>query len=185
MKKLCLFCIVGIALLGFSEYFGDFPLRAEVIDKIAAILDDELILMSEVQQMTDQPIVKILANLDGSTANRQDGLQYVIERRLLAREVQYLATPKELEPLKSLAMQYITNTYHQQEQQQFEQQLETSGVSEAELNEQLMLYMKGFDYIRRKYRFNADIDDQEVVMNLFEQWIKDLKAKAQIQILRS
>ena len=185
MKKLCIMCAVAICLLGSGAYFSGSPLRAEVIDKIVAILDDELILLSELQAMTENPVVSALANLDGARMNIQDVLQYVIERRLLAREIHYLATPKELEPVKSLALQYILATYHQNDQQQFEQQLQIGGVSEAELKNELMLYMKGFDYIRRKYRFNANVADQEVVMNLFQQWLKDLKAKAQIQILGS
>jgi hypothetical protein len=43
--------------------------------------------------------------------------------------------------------------------------------------------MKGLDYIRRKYRFNADVDDPDVVLKLFQQWLDELHAKAEVQTL--
>lgn len=171
-----------LTAMGFF-FFGCSVARAEVIDKIVAILNDEIILLSELHEVMENPAVNVLVHLDSANSKVQDVLQYVIERQLLAREIQYLATPKDLETVKSLAIQYIVNTYYQQQRQVFDQQLAASGISEAQLNDELLLYMKGVDYIRRKYRFNANIDDQDVVMNLFQQWAKELKTKAQVQIL--
>ncbi len=159
---------------------------AEVIDKLAALLDDELILLSEIREDTEKPVARILANLDNSSNIDQDSLDYVIERRLLLREIQYLAIPKEKDVVMSLATQYIMNRYHKQNTQNFEQQLKAQGITPAELEDELMLYIKGMDYIRRKYRFNAfntDISDPVVVLNLFQEWLETLKAKASIQVL--
>ncbi|GAK56103.1 hypothetical protein U27_03065 [Candidatus Vecturithrix granuli] len=181
MKKMIVSLFLGGLAAGF--FFSGLIVRAEVIDKIAAILNDEVILLSELHEVMENPAVNVLVHLDSANSKIQDVLQYVIERQLLAREIQYLATPKDLETVKSLAIQYIVNTYYQQQRQPFDQQLATSGISEAQLNDELLLYMKGVDYIRRKYRFNANIDDQDVVMNLFQQWVKELKTKAQVQIL--
>lgn len=171
-------CMIGAAFL-----LTGLTIRAEVIEKIVAILDNELILLSELHEVMENPAVNVLVNLNGTTTNIQEVRQYIIERRILEREIQYLATPKALEPVKTLALHYIVNTYYQQQQQSFEQQLAASDLSEPQLNDELMLYMKGFDYIRRKYRFNANIDDQKIVMNLFQQWVNELKTKAQIQLL--
>lgn len=181
MKMMRIWLFLGGLAAGF--FFSGLSARAEVIDKIAAILNDEVILLSELREVMERPAVNVLVHLEGASSKIQDVLQYVIERQLLAREIQYLATPKDLETVKALAIRYIVNTYYQQQSQPFEQQLAASGISESQLNDELLLYMKGVDYIRRKYRFNANIDDQDVIMNLFQQWVKDLKAKAQVQIL--
>ena len=163
----------------FSNPFA----RAEVIDKIVAVLDDELILLSEVREYMEKPVVRILANLANSTNIEQDALQYIIEHRLLLREIQYLAFPKEKELAMALATQYIIDTYYNKDTQDFEQQLQTEGITDTELEEELTLYMKGVDYIRRKYRFNADIDAPDVVLNLLQAWFKDLKVRTKIQTL--
>lgn len=179
MKNLIV--VVLVYCVGIGVLPGSTPGKAEVIDKIVALLDEELILLSEIRENTEKPAGRILANLDNSTNIDRDALQYVIERRLLLREIQYLAVPKEREVVRDLAAQYIINTYHNQNTREFKQQLEAQGITQAELDEELMLYMKGVDYIRRKFRFNVDINDSEVVLNLFQKWVEDLKAKARIQ----
>ena len=155
--------------------------QAEIIDKIVAILDDELILLSEIRECIEKPSVQLIANLGTSSDREQDALQYMIERRLLQKEIQYLATPKDREPILSVAKRYLINTYYDENTQAFDQQIQVRGMTEANLEEELELYIKGVDYIRRKYRFNADIDDPDVVLNLFHKWLKELKVKAKIQ----
>lgn len=179
MKNLIVIVCVYCLAIGFL--FSSSTTPAEVIDKIVAILDEELIFLSEIRECTEKPVVKVLANLQNSPNIEQDALQYMIERRLLQQDIQYLAFPKERDLTMSLALQYIINTYHKGDEQGFKQQLQAQAITDAELEEELTLYMKGIDYIRRKYRFNADIDTPDVVSNLFQQWLKELKAKAKIQ----
>ncbi len=173
--------IVGTVLVGIYFFLQNTPAQAEVIDKIVAILNEELILLSEVRECMRKPSVRVLANLDASVDIDQDALRYIIERQLLSREIQYLAFPREEELIKSLAIQYIVNTYHSKDTQTFAEKVQAQGITEAEIEQELTLYMKGIDYIRRKYRFSADIDDSDIVLNLFQQWIKDLQAQAKIQ----
>ena len=163
------------------SYLWSPPIRAEIIDKIVAILDEELILLSELRECISKPVVKVVANLDGSVNIEQDALRYMIERRLLLREVQYLAFPDEKDLVKSLATQYIINMYYHKDAPAFAAKVQTQGIADAELAQELTLYMKGIDYIRRKSRFNADIDNPEVVLDLFQKWMKDLQARAKIQ----
>ncbi len=153
---------------------------AEVIDKILAFLDDELILLSEVRECAAKPVTRIVANLDQSSDEERDALDYLIEQRLLQREISYLAFPRERERIMSLVMEYLSSAYYDGNRQSLEQQLQQQGFSGAVLEQELELYMKGMDYIRRKYRFNADSNDPEVALHLFQQWMNDLKAKAEI-----
>ena len=166
--------IIGLGFISNS-------VTAEIIDKIVAVLDEELILLSEVRERMERPVVRILANLDGAADIEQESLQYIIEERLLQREIQYLASPKDKELSTSLATQYIIEKYYKNDTQRFTQQLQEHSITATELEDGLILYLKGIDYIRRKYRFNANIDDSEVVLNLFRKWIKDLNARAKIQ----
>ena len=182
MKNLC-FILLYLLCMVISFSFTSIPIPAEVIDKIVVLLDEELILLSEVRERIDQPVVRILANLKGAENIEQDALPYIIEERLLQREIQYLAFPKDPEFNLSLATQYIIEMYHNNDPQSFEQQLQQQSITDSMLEEGLTLYLKGIDYIRRKYRFNADINDSNVVLNLFRKWIKDLKARAKIQSL--
>lgn len=175
--------ILWIICVAISFCFQSTPVQAEVIDKIVAILDEELILLSEIREWSRKPVTRVMVNLEASTAVEQDVLQYIIERQLLQKEIQYLAFPKEKEFVKSLATQYIINTYHNKDAEAFAAKVQAHEITEAELEQELTLYMKGVDYIRRKYRFSSNIDDPAVVLDLFQKWVKDLRAKAKLQTL--
>jgi hypothetical protein len=172
--------IVWIVCEGIGFCLQDTPVRAEIVDKIVAMLDDELILLSEARECIKNPVARVIANLDASSDIEQDALRYLIEQRLLRREIQYLAFPKETELVRSWATTYIITTYHNKDAQTFAEKVHAQGITDAELEQELTLYMKGIDYIRRKYRFNVDITNPDVVLNLFQQWMKDLQAQAQI-----
>jgi hypothetical protein len=168
---------------GISFCFHGTPGEAEVIDKIVAILDEELILLSEVREYTEKPIARVIANLDASSDVDRDILRYMIERQLLLRSIQYLAFPKEKELVQTLATQYIINTYHNKNAQAFAEKVQTQGITEIEIEQELTLYMKGVDYIRRKHRFTEDIDDPDVVLELFREWVGELQAQVKVQTL--
>ncbi|MBD3307133.1 hypothetical protein GF339_11965 [candidate division KSB3 bacterium] len=177
--------IVLLALCCTLQVAGNSPPAwAEVIDKIAAVLDEDLVFLSELREEAESPVVKLLLNLDTTQNTTEDRvLPYVIERHLLLQAIQYLAPPKNQDLTMSLALRYLSNTYHDTEAPELEQQLEAAGISESALETEIMPYLKGIDYIRRKYRFTADIDAPEVVLNLFQQWINDLKAQTDIRTL--
>ena len=179
-KKFLTCCSLIPALLFTSAFAG-----AELIEKIVAILDGELILLSEIREELKDPVAQILANLDTDSTLQEDALPYVIERKLLQREIQYLSTPKEKDLTKSLALQYISINYEHSSLEELLQKINERKLSEEDLEQELLLYMKGVDYIRRKFRFNTDIDKQDVVLGLFQNWLKDLKVKAKIQMLDS
>jgi hypothetical protein len=178
--KIIRLCCVGIPLL-----MSSIVTSAEVIDKIVAILDNELILLSEIREQVERPVVAVFANIQPLVDPEEEALAYIVEQRLLRREIQYLAFPKEKEFGESLAIDYIVTAYKHGSVEEFKRQLQAQGVTEADLEKELTLYMKGIDYIRRKYRFNTDINDPDVVLNLFRQWLNDLHAKATLQKLSS
>ncbi|MCP4405715.1 MAG: hypothetical protein GY801_51485 [bacterium] len=180
LKKLLSCCSLILVLLFTSMSAG-----AELIEKIVAILDGELILLSEIREELKDPVAQTLANLALDSTLEEEALPYVIERKLLQREIQYLSAPKEKELAKLLALQYISTNYKHNSPEELRQKLDERGISDEALEQELLLYMKGVDYIRRKFRFNTDIDKPDLVLNLLQKWLKDLKAKAKIQMLDS
>lgn len=182
MKK-CAVIVIYLICVGLGAAFWSVPVRAELIDKIVAILGNEVILLSEVRECAEKPVVQVIAALGDSSDVEQAALRYMIERQLLVQEIQYLAFPRDKDVVRSLALQYIVNTYHQQDIQAFEEHVRTYGVTQSELEQELAVYMKGVDYIRRKYRFSEDVDNPERVLALFQAWLDELQNQTDIQIV--
>lgn len=182
MIKICVVIVLCIASVALSLWKTCETSIAEVIDKIAAIVDEDLILLSEIREYAAMPVVNLVANLAASEDVERATLDYIVERRLLLREVQYLAVPREDNMLKLLAMQYIAVHYHS-DLQAFIEQLEASGISEAERDQELTVYMQGMDYIRRRYRFTEEVENPEIVLNLFQTWLDTLRAQTTINVL--
>lgn len=157
--------------------------HAEVIDKIIAIFDQELILLSEIREQIARPATLIVANVPNSSQPEHDALPYIRERRLLKREIQYLASPKEPAQMQELALSYLAVTYQHGTADDLRKKLERAGISDALVEEELLLYMKGMDYIRRKHRFSDDIESPQVVMELFQTWINELNADTKFQMI--
>lgn len=174
---------IGLVMLGMLGGWPVAPAYADVIDRIVAILNEDLILLSEVREHAMQPAAQVVANLRTVTDPEDAPLHYMIERQLLAHEVQYLATPRETGLAKELALRYIVTAYHQQDRQAFSRAVQVAGISEAALEDELMLYMKGIDYIRRKYRFSEDIDNADRVFALFTNWLNELQDRATLQLV--
>jgi len=157
--------------------------QAEVIDKIVAVVNNDLILLSEVREHLARPAAQIVVAAETGVASEREALPYLIERKILTGEIQYLAFPKDRDFAWQLALQYLAATYQHQDAAAFAQRLQASQISPQALEDEFTLYLKGVDYIRRKYRFSADIDNPAIVFNLFEKWLVDLKAKMKIQEL--
>jgi hypothetical protein len=177
------FCVLMACVIAICAGWLAVPVRADIIDQIVAILDGDLILLSEVRELAMNPASRAVANLQQTSALEEKTLHYMIERQLLTREVRYLAVSREIATLKTLALQYIIERYHQQDAQAFSDVVQATGITGLELEQEVALYMKGMDYIRRKHRFSENIDNPETVVKLFEDWIDELRTQATIQIL--
>ncbi len=175
--KLC-FLAIGIMCCWTAA-----SVNSEIVDQIVAILNEDLILLSDIREQAIRPAARAVANLESEATLQDDTLHYLVERQLLAHEVQYLAVPRDIERTKELAIRYVAATYYRQESQAFFRAVQTTGITDAELEEELMLYMKGIDYIRRKYRFNEDVDDDDRVFALFTNWLNELRDQATLQMV--
>lgn len=183
MMKIFRMLIICLACISWYYCWSTGFVQAEVVDKIVVILDAELVLLSEVREHASKATARAVANLLEAETLEESTLHYIIERRLLNREVQYLAVPREQESLKALAIRYLVKIYHQQDAQAFSNIIQEFGVTDDELEQEVALYVKGIDYIRRKYRFSKNVEDADVVLKLFENWLNELKTQATIQIL--
>jgi hypothetical protein len=169
--------LIGIAGMGL----GTFPSQGEIIDKIVAVLGNDLILFSEVQEYAQQPVVQVVAHLEDNPEIEQDTLNYLLERQLLFQEMHYLPLPRDIEAVQTLAVRYIVATYYADNLAAFTANVQAHGIDAHTLADELAPYMQGLEYIRRKNRFQENGADPDGILRLFRAWLAELQAQTMIQ----
>lgn len=178
-----LFLTLLLVLIGWGIRSED-PVSAEVIDQIAAIVNADLILLSEVREASRQPAIQVIAHVNvTNNLALQQTVRYLIERQLLTQEIQALAMPREQAFGRSVALRYIITTYYGDNAAAFAEQLRIHHLTEIDLDQELAAHIKGIDYIRRKYRFSDDVDKPDLVLERFREWVAELQAQVNPQIL--
>jgi len=135
--------------------------RAEIIDRIAVTLDNQVITSSEVTLE-----IRLTAFLNGdpldfSPGARQKAAGRLIEQKLIRREIQigrYTApSPEEVEPmLKEIQGQRFHST------EEYRQALTTYGVSEDELKAHLLWQLTLLRFIDIRFRPGVQVTDAEI-----------------------
>lgn len=157
-----------------------------LVDKIVAIVQNtDIITWSELREAANSKSLGFLLDLRG-TPSENKVLQYLIENKLILHEIGYLSY-RNVEPIElDVALRWMRKAYIQQDssvptQEEFQKALEEKGISTEELKRLLEPQLRGIEYIRRKNRFTADIQDPEKVLELFENWIEELKKQGDIR----
>ncbi|HWP48729.1 MAG TPA: hypothetical protein VNM22_16355 [Candidatus Limnocylindrales bacterium] len=157
-----------------------------LVDKIVAIVQNtDIITWSELREAANSKSLGFLLDLQG-TPDEKKVLEYLIENRLILHEIGYLSH-RNVEPIElEVALRWIIKAYIQPghsllTREEFQKALEEKGISTQELKQLLEPQLRGIEYIRRKNRFTADIQDPEKVLELFENWIEELKKQGEIQ----
>ncbi|HLM98145.1 MAG TPA: hypothetical protein VK335_02620 [Bryobacteraceae bacterium] len=135
--------------------------RAEIIDRIAVTLDNQVITSSEVTLE-----IRLTAFLNGdpldfSPGARQKAAGRLIEQKLIRREIQigrYTApSPEEVEPmLKEIQGQRFHST------EEYRQALTNYGVSEDELKAHLLWQLTLLRFIDIRFRPGVQVTDAEI-----------------------
>jgi peptidyl-prolyl cis-trans isomerase SurA len=135
--------------------------RAEIIDRIAVTLDNQVITLSEITLE-----IRLTAFLNGdpldfSQGARQKAANRLIEQKLIRREIQvgrYTApTPEEVEPmLKEIQGQRFHST------EEYRQALTNYGVSEDELKAHLLWQLTLLRFIDIRFRPGVQVTDAEI-----------------------
>jgi len=135
--------------------------RAEVIDRIAVTLDNQIITESEVARE-----IRLSAFLNGDTLDfspeaRRKAADRLVEQKLVRREIElerYLEPSKEevAAMLKQIQAQRFKGT------EDYLQALEKCGVSESDLNAHLLWQLTLLRFIDARFRPGVQVSDEEI-----------------------
>ena len=135
--------------------------RAEVIDRIAVTLDNQIITESEVARE-----IRLSAFLNGdppdfSPEARKKAAGRLVEQKLIRREIElgrYLEPSKEEVAfmLKQIQTQRFRNA------DDYRQALEKCGVSEGELNAHLLWQLTLLRFIDARFRPGVQVSDEQI-----------------------
>jgi hypothetical protein len=166
---------VAVTVLGISS-----AARAEIIDRILAIVDTQIITLSDVRAALKFELVPA----EVSTDPIGTALQRLIERRLMLAEVDRYAPPEPAETAVAASMAAIERRFA--DALAFEIALNQSALSREELRRHLRDSIRIDTYLRQ--RFTSAIqgpgDDVEAQRAAFvRQWTEGLRRRGSVQLL--
>jgi hypothetical protein len=163
------------------------PSQGILVDKIVVVVNDkQIITLSEIKEALASKPLRFLLDSQGTPTERKV-FDYLIENKLILEEIGYLShrhvEPLELEVALSWMMKLQGRNDTSSTVDDFRKTLEEKGFSIDTLNRFLEMQLRGIEYIQRKNRFTADIQDPKKVLQLYEDWLTELKKKGDIRYL--
>jgi peptidyl-prolyl cis-trans isomerase SurA len=134
--------------------------RAEVIDRIAVTLDNQIITGSEIEREIRLSALLNGVPLDFSVEARRKAADRLVEQTLIRREIEL---GRYLEPNKDevAAMLKQIQTQRFPVSQDYRQALEKYGVSEGDLNTHLLWQLTLLRFIDARFRPGVQVSDEE------------------------
>lgn len=135
--------------------------KAEVIDRIAVTLDNQIITESEVAREIRLSALLNGDPLDFSPEARRKAAGRLVEQKLIRREIEL---GRYLEPTKDevAAMLKQIQTQRFLGSEDYRQALDRCGVSEADLNAHLLWQLTLLRFIDARFRPGVQVSDEEV-----------------------
>ncbi len=166
---------VALMLMGTST-IG----RAEIIDRILAIVDTQIITLSDVRAALKFGLVPA----DVSTDPVGAALQRLIDRRLMLAEVDRYAPPEPAESAVTASVSAIEGRFA--DALAFEIALNQSALSREELRRHLRDSFRIETYLRQRFAsaIQGPGDDVEAQRAAFvRQWVEGLRRRGAVQLL--
>ncbi len=135
--------------------------RAEVIDRIAVTLDNQIITESEVARELRLSAFLNGGPLDFSPDARRKAAGRLVEQKLIRREIElgrYLAPGKD--EVAAMLLQIQSQRFRDPED--YRQALQKYGVSEGDLNAHLLWQLSLLRFIDARFRPGVQVSDEEV-----------------------
>jgi hypothetical protein len=144
-----------LALLGLAVLAAPRPASAETVDRIVAIIDRDVVTLSEAEQA--QAVARARTGEEVALVTIVDRL---IESRLIEREVERFsggAVPGELvdEAFQQVRARFVS-------EDDFEGMLRSSGLTAEELRSQLGRQLAIAGYLERRFRGLTFVSDEEI-----------------------
>jgi len=135
--------------------------RADVIDRIAVTLDNQIITESEIAREIRLSAFLNGSPLDFSPEARRKAAGRLVEQKLIRREVELGHYPEPgKEEVAAMLRQIQSQRFRDAED--YRQALEKCGVSEDELNAHLLWQLTLLRFIDARFRPGIQVSDEEV-----------------------
>lgn len=129
--------------------------RAELVDRIVAIIDRDVVTLSEAQQAR-----AVAASRTGRDVELVDAVERLIESRLVEREVERFTSEPVPRELVDQTFAEVRSGFATEED--FQAMLSSTGLSEEELRSQLRRQLEVNRYLERRFRSLIFVSDEEI-----------------------
>ena len=145
--------VVGLTILASASWSAG----AEIIDRILAVVDTQIITLSDVRAALKFGLVPEDVSVDPTRAV----LQRLIDRRLMLTEVDRYAPPEPSESAVNASVAALQGRF--KDALAFEIALNQSGLSREELRRQLRDTLRIEAYLQQRFSAAVQVSDDDVV----------------------
>ena len=167
---------IGLCLLGLSvsETFA----RSELVDRIVAIIDQDVITLSEARQSLELRLAAAGTSPEPGDDDDHDlsaEVERLIEVRLVSREVDRFSDEVVPQAMVNQALAAVRATFPTE--QAFLDTLSEQGFSELELRAQLRSQLATHRYLERRFRALTYVTDEEVEAYYRDELVPELNGQ--------
>ncbi len=134
---------------------GAHSARAELVDRIVAIIDRDVVTLSEAQQAS-----AVAASRTGRKVDLVDAVERLIESRLVEREVERFTSEPIPRELVDQAVAEVRSGFASEEA--FQAMLSSNGLSVQELRSELRRQLEVNRYLERRFRGLVFVSDEQI-----------------------
>ncbi|MGH9335403.1 MAG: hypothetical protein ACRD21_16830, partial [Vicinamibacteria bacterium] len=149
---------------------GERPARGELVDRIVAIIDREVVTLSEAEQAS-----AIARARSGAEAALPDVVERLIESRLIEREVErFTSEPAAIDRVESVLEEVRAGFSSEAD---FRDMLAAGGLTEEELRSNLRQQLTIAGYLERRFRPLLFVTDGEVEAYYRDELTRELQGQ--------
>ncbi len=141
--------------------------EAELVDRIVAILDREVIMLSEAEQA-----VWLVELRTGSETSVRDVVEQLIEARLIEREVARFTDAPIPDEGIDRQLSRVRSSFESEEA--FQERLATHGLSEEELRSEIRSQLAVNRYLERRFRALTYVTEDDIERYFFGEVLPEL-----------
>jgi hypothetical protein len=149
MRRLTLFLLLAATVLETRARVQ------EVIDRIVARVENEVILLSDVRQLAEYQVF-----VDGKAENDEQILQRLIDQWIVRTEAAAARFPQPADQDVDRSLARLKRSFSNSES--FEERKKQSGLTDEEIRQQLKSQLYLSNYLDSRFRASIQIDDKAI-----------------------
>ncbi len=150
MRRLALFLVLAAMLLGTSASRGQ-----QVIDRIVARVENDVILMSDIRQLAEYQVF-----VDGKAESDEQILERLIDQWIVRTEAAAARFPQPSDQDVERSRARLKRSFSNSES--FEERKKQSGLTDEEILRQLKSQLYLSNYLDSRFRASIQIDDNAI-----------------------